>query len=805
LTVGSLALATTWEEEYIKNANWCPGIAAANIQAMHPAWHMMFMPIGLYGKDFVEFHREFIAEADDARLYGFGTFGPTAAAIPVVPQPGSILKFDHTSLNTYTRPAGHAIDSVHGGPGALSSWTIRPANLRLRNATFHGYTASDVGAAFDALPTLFHGNGHVSVGLHDKVNAASLSRGDMNSIADAPRDGAFFQWHKEIDTVYAEWAVGQYQLVGNTGLPIYFGVGSAAVGAAGSSLNERRQATVYQGKIPIGADQYGASPRIASDVYVGNNDNKNLLYQYGIRQWNTLNAWDRDDLTILNPQGNGWYFSVTPASVGLPGTAVNAQLVRGGDVFESAGTGTNTLFRAETALGLVAAVSDNLDALEVDQEKRIRATNDNATPGVYDRTKQWFTLRSGTMFGLKALGGATVAASDILQFNGNGDLVIAVSGAMLGLGATDDLDALVIVDTVPLDVLNGTDRVYYSLAAGSPALGGDSPADVFCHTVGGATCGSLGGRLEKRAADLGLAATDDLDALDVRESATGTGACCHSAGTCTQVSQASCVAAGDVFSGPETVCAAAECPSVPGACCHPDGSCTSTSDVACLSVGGNFKGVAVACTVGLCPAAPPNDECANAYQIPYDYPNNYEPPPAYRDNTYATSANYDPPYSCADHNVFFPEYGSGTVWYYYDVPAGPGPRRSIGVTTVATYDNYASGGYAADTRLALYYSPSGNCSTLNEYGCNDNNYTGGYNPPNPPYGGYARVQCTAPQPGRYYVQLSTVGDVNRGQIRLQVYDPTPVGVPTFSQWGIIVLVLGLLGFAVLVLRRMVHA
>jgi hypothetical protein len=53
------------------------------------------------------------------------------------------------------------------------------------------------------------------------------------------------------------------------------------------------------------------------------------------------------------------------------------------------------------------------------------------------------------------------------------------------------------------------------------------------------------------AANLGLLATDDIDGLDVFTNPTGTGACCHAGGTCAQVPQANCTAAGDVFWGPK--------------------------------------------------------------------------------------------------------------------------------------------------------------------------------------------------------------------------------------------------------------
>jgi hypothetical protein len=151
----------------------------------------------------------------------------------------------------------------------------------------------------------------------------------------------------------------------------------------------------------------------------------------------------------------------------------------------------NNLYRSGAQLGLQAAVTDNLKDFEVDQQKRVQATNDSNLAGIYDRRKQWFSLRNASINGLQALGGAAVGPCDILQFNANGDLVIAVSAAVLGFGAAgNELDAMVIVDTAPLDTLNGTDRIYYSLAAGSPALAPNGPADILCVTVAGARVGA---------------------------------------------------------------------------------------------------------------------------------------------------------------------------------------------------------------------------------------------------------------------------------------------------------------------------
>ncbi len=944
---GRIANGSPVEQCYIPNAGWCPGLAGPTIQDEHGQWHTIGFGATM-GLEFVEFHREFLGQSDDYRLYDICVPAgpPEDAVVPVFAQPGSMLKFGHTSLNLFARPAGCDITLGCGG-GAPTAWTPRPATLRLRNPTFHANT--DIGVGMD-LDSLFHGNGHVSIGVHD-------GGGDMLSTFNATRDGAFFQWHKNIDNIYADWAVGQYQLLNNTGTPIFFSVAPSAVGVGGtgSALHRRRQADVYQGNAAPGANQYGAIPRIGSDLYIADNNstNRNLLYHYGVREWNTLNGWDVDAWTILNPPATEWYFSVTPGSTGAAGSAVLAQAVKGGDVFAS-GPGTNTLYRAEFQLGLAAAASDNLEGLEVDQQKRVQATNDYDRPGIAHRPRQWFSLRSGSTFGVEA-GGTLVGPNDILRFNADGALVIDVSAATLGLAAAgNELDALVMVDVDSSETLTAGDEIYYSLAAGSPALGANSPADILCRVYNtGAPCPA--GLVTRTAASLGLLPADDLDALDVRINPTNAGACCHAGGACTDGVPPGACPAPDTFWGPGTVCAAAECPSPPGACCLRDGGCLMLSDFDCLLEPGIFQGVGVSCLGLECPPPPPNDECYNAYAIPYDYPDYYEPgseyyelPAEYTDNSYAyttdgdsyevrsysampnlqipdnnpgginhlievtepgaiqdvnvdltilhsfvgdlcvelehggavvsliarpgaesmgdpchlgppfgcnqenynnivlddegTSAielqctpnltsppNYtpneplsafdgmdkfgpwiirvrdmgpgdlgvllswslsisndpgyaqysDPPYTCHDHQVFFPPYGSGTIWYSYDVPPQP-TTQSIGLYTAATYDDYALGGYAGDTRIALYYAPNYpndpyGCDGLEEVACGDNHYEE-YSEEDQGYGAYGYLEYYDPAPGRYYVQLSTVGDANRGQIRLRVAEP-PVELP----------------------------
>jgi hypothetical protein len=221
-----------------------------------------------------------------------------------------------------------------------------------------------------------------------------------------------------------------------------------------------------------------------------------------------------------------------------------------------------------------------------------------------------------------------------------------------------------------------------------------------------------------------------------------------------------------------------------------------------------------------CPTAPRNDDCYGAYELPYDYGTYYQPPEEYRDNTYATSYggyeppspeySYDPPYTCYDHMRFSSDYGSGTIWYYYDVPAprGGDPYRPIYITTQDPYAEYG------DTRLAVYYVPPGQpneCDYLYqnyqmaEVACSDNYYAPepyedeyGYQPYYEPYG---YVEYTPTQPGRYYVQVSSVYDANRTALNFTVRDPN---IPAVSEWGLVALTLLTFIAGTVVLKRRVH-
>jgi hypothetical protein len=120
----------------------------------------------------------------------------------------------------------------------------------------------------------------------------------------------------------------------------------------------------------------------------------------------------------------------------------------------------------------------------------------------------YFTLAPGS----PTLSFMGVTAADILtRVSGSPGPSVAVSGAALGLGANDAVDALCLVGIAQ------PNRVLFSLAPGSPALAGPdgvlgtaddlSPADIL----------QAGPNVFRRAGAIGLLPTDNLDAMKCQE------------------------------------------------------------------------------------------------------------------------------------------------------------------------------------------------------------------------------------------------------------------------------------------------
>jgi len=79
------------------------------------------------------------------------------------------------------------------------------------------------------------------------------------------------------------------------------------------------------------------------------------------------------------------------------------------------------------------------------------------------------------------------------------------------------------------------------------------------------------------------------------------GACCFDDGTCSELDDEDCVAAGGTYQGDDTVCDPNPCPQPTGACCMPDGSCSVLTEAACSIAGGNYQGDDEVCDPNPCP------------------------------------------------------------------------------------------------------------------------------------------------------------------------------------------------------------
>lgn len=220
------------------------------------------------------------------------------------------------------------------------------------------------------------------------------------------------------------------------------------------------------------------------------------------------------------------FFSVSPGSVGAMGTAVFAE--SGGDesadIFSSAiGSGLNGQvydgngLPSGTMLGLPEPSMSNLDGLDL----RMAPT-----------FSLYWSVDPATAAGLipyssgSASGGDVWFSPPVVGYAITPVLYAATT--FLGLSASDDIDALVVVEDGTAGFAFATDVVFLSLAPGSPTLAGlgAGPEDIL--VVGGGAALSV----FASGASIGLVSGDNLDALDfavIPEPATGSfllvGAC----------------------------------------------------------------------------------------------------------------------------------------------------------------------------------------------------------------------------------------------------------------------------------------
>jgi hypothetical protein len=154
------------------------------------------------------------------------------------------------------------------------------------------------------------------------------------------------------------------------------------------------------------------------------------------------------------------------------------------------------IFTAAPGVGPIAGNQDNIDALELDDlDPSLDKFHD---VGVY------FSLDAAS----PSLGGASPAAVFFTPVGGVPGIWATV--AQLGLVPADDMDALVVWDRGVIGAPDpGVDLVLFSLAPGSPSLGGLSPAGVFVSNLGGGFCVFV------QANTLGMRAVDNVDGLDV--------------------------------------------------------------------------------------------------------------------------------------------------------------------------------------------------------------------------------------------------------------------------------------------------
>ncbi len=80
------------------------------------------------------------------------------------------------------------------------------------------------------------------------------------------------------------------------------------------------------------------------------------------------------------------------------------------------------------------------------------------------------------------------------------------------------------------------------------------------------------------------------------------GACCHMDESCTEGTVSACDAVGGLYMGDDTTCATTDCTNLDvGACCDvSDWTCTIMTEADCVAAGNSFDGVGVSCT-GACP------------------------------------------------------------------------------------------------------------------------------------------------------------------------------------------------------------
>ncbi|MES1240638.1 MAG: hypothetical protein ABUT39_03370 [Acidobacteriota bacterium] len=300
-------------------------------------------------------------------------------------------------------------------------------------------------------------------------------------------------------------------------LPVYAGVSmdraSQSIPACPFPVNP---ASLYRWGVPMGGcDVGGLGPvtevwegslglvpadnvdAVSANTTTGKNINYHIYFSADRASLGMLGTPYRAEATLNQAASDIWRMNNLTVASPLASLAACAPTPIGGAhaLFRNQDS-YDFIFTAPPGVGPLGGNYDNIDALELDDlDPSLDKFHD---VGVY------FSLDAAS----PSLGGASAAA---IFFTPVGGAPGVWSGAApLGLVAADDIDALVVWDRGVVGAPDpGMDLVLFSLAPGSPSLGGLSPAGIFVSDLTGFFC------VYVQANTLGMRVIDNIDGLDV--------------------------------------------------------------------------------------------------------------------------------------------------------------------------------------------------------------------------------------------------------------------------------------------------
>ncbi len=254
---------------------------------------------------------------------------------------------------------------------------------------------------------------------------------------------------------------------------------------------------VWEGSLGlVPADNVDA---VSANTTTGKNINYHIYFSADRPSLGLLGSPYRGEAVLNQAAGDIWRMNNLTAVSPLASLAACAPTAIGGAhaLFRNQDL-YNFIFTAAPGVGPLAGNYDNIDALELDDlDPSLDKFHD---VGVY------FSLDPAS----PSLGGASPAAVFFTPVGGVPGIWATV--AQLGLVPADDMDALVVWDRGVIGAPDpGVDLVLFSLAPGSPSLGGGafSPAAVFVSDLTGFFC------VYVPANTLGMRGVDNVDGLDV--------------------------------------------------------------------------------------------------------------------------------------------------------------------------------------------------------------------------------------------------------------------------------------------------